>query len=493
MSTFTSLASSAASTSTNAGQTALNSITSVNSATSSTTGTNLITIANDNERVPSLLPRSAGALISNGVLQNFPTDPANRGPIGTIKLLYNSSLQNRPTTSLGIDISGGLFTAIAGSYQDFFLTGVETTLQEKYQISQTFGDGEVVYYFGRQPIQYTIQGILFDDLIGDWFTQFVAMYAEVFRGTKLAENQELLQVQLPNMWLTGTMTSFNYTQDSSNDAIIHFTMQLLVKEMQPVPTSAVGTLNYSPTQSYVQTVLNWQAASPYLNFGDIVSKVTGTYLSGITSKILDTGTLKQVVASIPTSLGTLASLPSLAQQFFSPVLSLVSTATGIVQSITGSVAGVVSSITSPITSVIQTIGSIAGQAQNVATTLTGGIQAIASDVSGVFTQGYQTLGNISYAIGTISQVPSTVSQIFQGVVNSAQSGPYATVIYLSNKLPKYISTKLVFPDTVPGYSATAGVDGTGLFSSTNYTNTIQTPQLLFSIAQNEYVGQYTLS
>jgi hypothetical protein len=88
-------------------------------------------------------------------------------------------------------------------YTDFLLTSVSVSFDEKVQVVQTFGDSDVVYYFGKSPVIYSLSGMLIDDIDNGWFTKFIEAYSNIMRGTELARNYELLEITLPNMIIVG--------------------------------------------------------------------------------------------------------------------------------------------------------------------------------------------------------------------------------------------------------------------------------------------------
>jgi hypothetical protein len=135
--------------------------------------------------------------------------------------------------------SGTVSNTVRG-YDKFLITGVACDLSEKVQISEVFGDGEVVYYFGRQPMIFNISGVLIDSPDNNWFTDWLKMYSDFLRGSQTAKNYELIKLVLPNMTLTGTISAFSWRQDSSRDVDIPFTFQFIAKLIEP--KAATGPL-----------------------------------------------------------------------------------------------------------------------------------------------------------------------------------------------------------------------------------------------------------
>lgn len=102
----------------------------------------------------------------------------------------------------------------------------------------TFGDGYANYFYGRNPRQMSLSGLLIDDIDNDWFYKFMMAYDKFLRGTSLAKNYRLIQLTLPNVVLVGTILDLQYSHDSSNDAHINFSMNFLIKEMSYISSKA---------------------------------------------------------------------------------------------------------------------------------------------------------------------------------------------------------------------------------------------------------------
>ena len=165
-----------------------------------------------------------------------------RGQKAYLKILTtnptNSLSRASNNTSLGTTSSGVLFDAVDASsagYSSFLLTDVQCTLEEKLQVIEVFGDAEVSYYFGRQPIMFNFGGILIDSPDNNWFVQWIEMYSDVLRGSQLARNYELVKIILPNMTITGTVTRMGYSQNSARDVDIPFQFGFLAKQITPTP------------------------------------------------------------------------------------------------------------------------------------------------------------------------------------------------------------------------------------------------------------------
>lgn len=102
---------------------------------------------------------------------------ATRGDFAYIKLLtsqkqyteYLAGTNNRQITYKDLIGPDGALTSMADpkgdktyGYDRFLLTGVRASLTEKVQVTEVFGDNEVLYFFGRQPMVFNLSGILID-------------------------------------------------------------------------------------------------------------------------------------------------------------------------------------------------------------------------------------------------------------------------------------------------------------------------------------------
>lgn len=292
-------------------------------------------------------------------------------------------------------INGGKY----GGYADFLLTQVRCSLDEKLQIVETFGDGEVVYYFGRQPIVFTMAGILIDSVDNEWFVKWMTMYGQVMRGTQLAQNYELLQIVLPNMDVIGTIPHMSWSQDSSNDTLISFEFQFLAKQIIPKPvvvpgaplSNAASLIDFSSADSFLSqqgiNSIKAQAAAvldvvknPASTISDIAGSMAnlGGGLSGgtgasqssnPTSSAISRGidaassairTVSSNVSDVFNSVS--ANLAGIRAALFSPIYGVLSSLTKLIQNVRGAVSEVFNALTSPVADIIRDVVNVTNQA-----------------------------------------------------------------------------------------------------------------------------------
>lgn len=221
-------------------------------------GFNLI---NQPERLFTVRPRSTAYSSKNA---------GNRGTRARLRVLttdINRSLSARNVAEFSSGVDGEtslkqlLDTSSGGGYTDFLLTNVSVNFSEKVQITQTYGDSETVYYFGKAPVIFNLAGMLIDDMDNQWFIKFVEMYTHVLRGSESARNYELVQLVLPNMIVLGSIMSMAYNQDANSDTNIPFSMQMHAKEIRPVPV----ILPSAPI-SNKSTLINFKKAETFTDF-----------------------------------------------------------------------------------------------------------------------------------------------------------------------------------------------------------------------------------
>lgn len=166
----------------------------------------------------------------------------SRGVRASFTLL---SFLDKPATSVyngaSKDIRERLLPGTASPYADFLITSLQFGMQERMQIVPVFGDRTVAYSFGMAPIVLNVTGILTDDIDNNWFYNYLLLYTDHLRGTQLARNFELAQLNMNNADYIGVIMSTSFTQDSTNDTLVAFNMQFLVREFIPYPTDTYRT------------------------------------------------------------------------------------------------------------------------------------------------------------------------------------------------------------------------------------------------------------
>lgn len=352
-------------------------------------------------------------------------------------------------------INGGNF----GGYANFLLTRVRGSLDEKMQITETFGDGEVVYYFGRQPLIFSMAGFLIDSVDNDWFVDWLNMYGHVMRGSQLAQNYELLKIVLPNMDLIGTMSHMSFEQDSQNDVQINFEFQFIVKQMVPTPVTGIArplsnsasVLNFDTVDKFlgqqgINSIKSQAGAvlstiqNPNSSVGDIAASLRGfggglsgaigagrlspPSSSGLSDAIDSiTGAANGVTANINDAFHSVsANLAGIRASLFSPIYGVLTSLTKLIRNVLGDVASIFNSLVSPVADIVRDVMNIAGQAAGIV----GLINAVSNSPLGLLGIGGTGFGDsdIRFALGSllntrgcITTQPWTVAMTLRQLLN----------------------------------------------------------------------------
>jgi hypothetical protein len=364
------------------------------------------------ERLFSVRPRSAVAGTQAG-------GGGNRGVRTRIRLLTTDAdaAKKRALNSFvtGSDaasfVASRLITADPGAgFSEFLLTNVQVTYNEKVQIVPTFGDSEVVYYFGKAPVIFQLGGMLIDDVDNQWFTMFIETYANIIRGSELARNHELLEITLPNMVIVGSVMSLSHQQDASRDTDIPFTMTVHAKEVRPLPVQIPG--------------VSFGADAQLINFSKAANFTSFTTVSQINSF---KSSIQQGVQNIPALLGrgstktgndTTASLTSFKSSLFSPVFGILTSITKVVKTITGDISRIISSFTNPVNTILREIQGVAAEAIKIANLITKSVNDIVNIPLRTLNEIRKTIIALRRARGIISRVPETIAQSIRRLAHS---------------------------------------------------------------------------
>lgn len=398
------------------------------------------------ERLYVSRPRS----VSNDPNKHIVGNGGDRGTRAYIKLLTQnqSGVDSRLVDSdstLARDAAPLTSDGKYGGYADFLLTGVSCNLEEKLQVTQTFGDAEVTYYFGRRPMIFNFSGLLVDSVDNNWFIHWLKLYQKVMRGSALAKNYELLKIVLPNMTVVGTINNFSWQQESSNDVSIPFSFQFLAKRIEPttadLPTGAFAPTGISalrmnsaslPTlsQSQIEEVKRRaESVEKALQDPNIISRDLALMSSHHASAVATIG-----IDNIPTlfskgNLGVVDQTPfsewssafsGVRTQLFSPTFGVLTSLTKLVKVATGNVSVVVGVFSGGVNGVLRDINSISYGATNLVNMVNSTVQSAAMQVANVRTNYANTLATLKKTKGTICHASYTIHNYIQGLVSSGK-------------------------------------------------------------------------
>lgn len=436
------------------------------------------TIKGDKEqKIPTTIEQTERLFTTRSRSINYQTGGGDRGQHTYIQLLTqtksnlvanHTSERGGSASSLGTDTKGPLADAVNGKYGEFLLTDIRVSLDEKLQVVETFGDAEVVYYFGRQPLNVQFQGLLIDSPDNNWFVQFIEMYAHVFRGTELARNYELLKIITPNMTFIGTLTHLDWSQNSQRDVDIPFGFNMLVKHIVPnavmvpgKPTtsgSAIGSglkdafrsqSQIFSLKSKANTILN-TIQNPFstvkdlagsLSMNTVLANATGsttnllasinplggptvTGISGTLSSLTGGGSGSSSASAVQ-SVGGLftnvtSTLAGVRASLFSPVYGVLNSLTKLIKNVTGTISSVIGAFANPVRDILRDIRNVSNQAVGIVNLINNSIDKITNQVRGVDTDLRNTLATLKHTAGVISTAPETITQHLRTMVNSGK-------------------------------------------------------------------------
>lgn len=408
----------------------------------------------------------------------------DRGDWAYIKLLtsdtqfkeYQSGSTKRDLVYKNLIGTSGIVTEMANNgpamsnvgYDRFLITSVACDMSEKVQISEVFGDGEVVYYFGRQPLVFNIGGLLIDSIDNNWFVEWIQIYSEFLRGSQAAKNYELIKIVLPNMTITGTISNFSWRQDSNRDTDIPFTFQFIAKIVQPnimpegpmVNSNQLKGVNFDKAKIMSQAEINSlklqnknflnTISNPKSSLRDkgaalsaigsgaggilgIADEKTKGALGGIQKTIEGWSTQQDnFVNSVKTSAlfqTVTSSLNGIRTNLFSPIYGVMSSLTKLVTNTFNSASSVFNSLITPVRNILRDIASVSNQAIALVNLVNNQIKGFGRNISGQlkgvesdFKTAIKTLGK---AAGVIASAPISAAQnakvLFSSGRLSAQS------------------------------------------------------------------------
>lgn len=393
------------------------------------------------ERAFTVRPRSTP--ISNSARYT-----ADRGPFSSIKLISQTkSKQDILGDASGRDsasnqaVSEVLDALLSeGGYSDFLLTNVDASFNEKIQVNEVFGDSEVVYYFGRSPIQFNLSGVVFDDVDNNWFYKFVVSYFSLLRGTQMAKNYQLARINLPNMTLVGTIMGISYSQDASRDTDIRFTMQFLAKSITPrhslVPSEMltndalkIDLENASSMERFTEraeinslkTKINDAKAFLGSTIGAAGSKAE-EIINGVGSTI--SGVIGEVRGFFSEATSGLLSIAELRANLIAPIYGVLTTLTKVVKSVTGDILSLINGPGAFVQGILKDVQSIANEAIALVNAIEGSIDSIIGAFEDSANDLRRTIQSIRNTAGAIARAPENISNIFKRLSRGGKKKGY---------------------------------------------------------------------
>ncbi len=429
-------------------------------------------VSDSGQSIPDVIEQTERLFTTRSRSIQYQTGDGDRGQRTFIKVISgdaNKSMERHLSedhsepTSIGDASSGPLSdaindTSVYGGYADFLLTGIRGGFTEKMQIIETFGDSEIVYYFGRHPVMMEFSGVLVDSPDNNWFVQFIEMYSHVMRGTQLARNYELLKIVTPNMTIIGSITTMSWTQDSGRDVDIPFQFSFLAKQIIPTPVINAGVPMGNPDDLNTDKVAAFRSQSEIVSYKDSINALEDTvkdpfsttqdYANALQLKYpLQSGrdpqpTLVDGPRNESNANGTgtrgvdmfanvSSNLSGIRASLFSPVYGVLSSLTKLIKKTTGSVASVINSFTTPVRNVLRDVRNISNQAAGIVTLVNNSIRQIGAIPKAVDSELRATLMSLKKTSGVIGSAPQTITSNLRDLVNSGKLP--ATSLFLQNK------------------------------------------------------------
>ena len=396
------------------------------------------------ERLYMINPRSAATEFTSSGLPQYTSD---RGKIASIRLLSNDIETSKAArTNRDVDLTNemnALLTSATG-FQQFMLTDVKISYNEKMQVNTTFGDAETVYYFGRQPVTVSLSGLLFDSIYNDWFTKFVALYNTTFRGTQLARMFELVEIVLPNMTMRGSIFSLQHSQNAARDAEIPFGIQFLAKEIIP---TAMPNLD-GTFQSYISgELLDWSVGKEGVGGkGYSLSTGIGGGMVGTASEAISS--VSSLYDSVMAGADAFSkTLNSFRTSIFSPIYGIISSITKIIKTVSGDITSILTAFTNPLNRILRDINNISSQAVAIANLIEFNFNRVISIPDRVIINARNTLAGLKNSAGVISRVPESLSEVLKrhfrsgrvkrgaAILSSGKGGTKSKAAVLSSGAP----------------------------------------------------------
>lgn len=342
----------------------------------------------------------------------------------------------------------------AVGYDKFLLTGISCEMSEKVQIAEVFGDNEVVYYFGRHPLVFAISGVLIDSPDNSWFVDWIKLYSDFLRGSQLARNYELVRLVLPNMELTGTISSFGWRQESNRDVDIGFSMQFIAKVVTPIDATPDGMVksnqldfvNFSNVAGFsgqealnsfkdkvasMTAVLSNPASSlkdkaqAFDQIGKGLGSSQGSFLAGTKGSIqgfqktIDgwTKSTNGAFSSVEKSAAfqtVTSALNGVRTNLFSPIYGVLSSLSKLVSTVFNSANRIFNKLITPVRNILRDITKIANKAIALVNQVNSSIRGLGRNIKGQLkgtVSDFKTaLKTLKKARGAIASMPSSLGQ-----------------------------------------------------------------------------------
>lgn len=114
-------------------------------------------------------------------------------------------------------------------FRQFILLAMSEASQERMQIVETSEEYQLLFY-GKRPEILQIQGILKNTIDNPWSMNMLFLWDNYMRGTKLAEDGNILQLYVGGDLYSGYPFGFQRSKAAPNDFIVNFSFSFIVKD-----------------------------------------------------------------------------------------------------------------------------------------------------------------------------------------------------------------------------------------------------------------------
>jgi hypothetical protein len=128
---------------------------------------------------------------------------------------------------------GGRGIEVMMESNSFLLQGVNESFQEKFQISETFGE-PILFMFGERQKIFQFEGLLFDTDSWAWKERFIDNYNKHLRGTKAVESGAFVTLITNSAVIQGFLLSCNIGQSVSTHGYVALSFAMFVQDRYPL-------------------------------------------------------------------------------------------------------------------------------------------------------------------------------------------------------------------------------------------------------------------
>ncbi len=117
------------------------------------------------------------------------------------------------------------------SFIGFFATQITEQSREKYEVIPLIGDDFAAFFYGANPREISINGIVFNTIEDNWRDGFDILYRNYVRGSATANTQTIAQVKYGDRVITGYIVELMTAMDASNPLVADFNIKLIVRDV----------------------------------------------------------------------------------------------------------------------------------------------------------------------------------------------------------------------------------------------------------------------